>query len=256
MSQQIICPSGLTGLMRGLKVREEKLLTDRKNARSASTTDRLLSACWEETLDPGPYDFADGKIDWDAVLIGDRVYAATQLYALTYGEIFEFSVTCREESCRSKIEWEVDLSTLPLLELSAESRLAFENGNRLETTIPGLNNRLFFRLLTGKDEKRFQQVRKYARGQNTAAMLAFKILEIEGVEEKEKRRFVNELSMGVARELLDEFDRHDCGVDTTIEVECPECFAAQEVELPFRLEPRDTRKKEKVAKARSSLWSR
>ena len=33
--------------------------------------------------------------------------------------------------------------------------------------------------------------------------------------------------------LVDEFDRVDCGVDTTIEVECPECFAVQEVELPF-----------------------
>ena len=27
--------------------------------------------------------------------------------------------------------------------------------------------------------------------------------------------------------------RVDCGVDTTIEVECPECFTVQEVELPF-----------------------
>ena len=33
--------------------------------------------------------------------------------------------------------------------------------------------------------------------------------------------------------LVDEFDRVDCGVDTGIEIECPECFATQEVDLPF-----------------------
>ena len=33
--------------------------------------------------------------------------------------------------------------------------------------------------------------------------------------------------------LVDEFDRVDCGVDTAIEIECPECFATQDVELPF-----------------------
>jgi hypothetical protein len=33
--------------------------------------------------------------------------------------------------------------------------------------------------------------------------------------------------------LLDEFDRVDCGVDTTVEIECPECFVTQEVDLPF-----------------------
>ncbi|SDY40876.1 hypothetical protein SAMN05444383_1851, partial [Myxococcus xanthus] len=33
--------------------------------------------------------------------------------------------------------------------------------------------------------------------------------------------------------LVDEFDAVDCGVDTTLEVECAQCFMRQEVELPF-----------------------
>jgi len=32
---------------------------------------------------------------------------------------------------------------------------------------------------------------------------------------------------------MDELDRVDCGVDTNIEIECPECFSIQEVDLPF-----------------------
>jgi hypothetical protein len=32
---------------------------------------------------------------------------------------------------------------------------------------------------------------------------------------------------------VEEFDRVDCGVETDIEIECPECFSVQELELPF-----------------------
>ena len=64
MSEVITCPSGLSGRIRGMKVREERILTDRKLARTGGQVDHLLTACWEETLDPGPYDFGDKEIDW------------------------------------------------------------------------------------------------------------------------------------------------------------------------------------------------
>ena len=64
-------------------------------------------------------------------------------------------------------------------------------------------------------------------------MLAWRVLEIEGVADKDKRGFLEDLSLRDADFLVDEFDRVDCGVDTTIEIECPECFQTQEVELPF-----------------------
>ncbi len=59
------------------------------------------------------------------------------------------------------------------------------------------------------------------------------VLEIDGVDVKAKRQFLEDLTMRDADFLVDEFDRVDCGVDTTIEIECPECFQTQEVELPF-----------------------
>ena len=60
-----------------------------------------------------------------------------------------------------------------------------------------------------------------------------RIAAAEGVEARDKKKFIEELSLRDADFLVDEFDRVDCGVDTTIEMECPECFAVQEVELPF-----------------------
>jgi hypothetical protein len=86
MSEVITCPSGLTGRVRGMKVREERILSeDRKLAKAGGQVDELLSACWEETADAGPYDFEDSKIDWGKVLQGDRFYALLQIRALTYG---------------------------------------------------------------------------------------------------------------------------------------------------------------------------
>mgnify|MGYP005850380419 CR=1 FL=1 len=54
MSEIIICPTGLTGRIRGMKVREERILSDRKPAKSGGQVDELLAACWEETVDAGP----------------------------------------------------------------------------------------------------------------------------------------------------------------------------------------------------------
>ncbi len=54
MSEVIIFPTGLTGRIRGMKVREERILSDRKLAKSGGQVDELLCACWEETVDEPP----------------------------------------------------------------------------------------------------------------------------------------------------------------------------------------------------------
>jgi hypothetical protein len=73
MANIITCPSGLQGRVRGMKVREERVLADRKLAKNGGQIDELLAACWEETLDAGPYVLGEGsKLDLGKVLQGDR----------------------------------------------------------------------------------------------------------------------------------------------------------------------------------------
>ncbi|MCC6642358.1 MAG: hypothetical protein IT386_14455 [Deltaproteobacteria bacterium] len=233
MPHPVRCPSGLAGTIRGLKVREERILADRKLAKSNSIVDELLRACWEETTDAGPYVFPDCKVDWDLVLQGDRFHSLLEIRALTYGPEYAFAVTCREDACRARIEWELDLRQLPTRGLSDESRAAFLSGNRFETRLPDAGKRVWFRLLTGADERKLPAIRKNAADRMLSAMLAFRVVEVEGVDERERRRFLEDVTMRDADFLVDEFDRVDCGVDTTIEIECQECFARQEVQLPF-----------------------
>ena len=233
MSEVITCPSGLSGRIRGMKVREERVLADRQLAKSGGQMDALLTACWEETIDEGPYDFGSDPVDWGKVLQGDRFYALLQLRALTYGPAYAFAVPCQNDACRARIEWELDLRDLPFRPLSEESRAAFVAGNRFATTLPDAGTRVWFRLFTGADERKLPKLRKSAGDRMLEAMLAFRVVDIEGVEAKDKKRFLEDLSMRDADALVDEFDRVDCGVDTTVEIECPDCFVTQDVELPF-----------------------
>ena len=233
MADVITCPSGLSGRVRGMKVREERVLADRKLARSGGQMDELLSACWEETLTPGPYALGDQPLDWGRVLQGDRFFALLMVRALTYGPEYAFALQCRSDACRARFEWELDLTKLPVRPLPDESRAAFVGGNRFETLLPDADKRVRFKLLTGDDERRLPQLQRAAPDKLLSSVLAYRVLDIDGVEPRDKRRFLEDLSMRDADFLMNEFDRVDCGVDTTIEVECPECFLVQDVDLPF-----------------------
>ena len=233
MSHVIECPSGLRGAVRGLKVKELNILADRKLAKSGRQFDQILAGCWLETIEHGPYAPGDQCLDWGKVLQGDRFFALLMVRALTYGPEYAFGVSCRNDNCRARIDWEIDLTKLPVRKLSEESRVAFVGGNRFETTLPDAGKKVAFKLLTGDDERKLPALQRSAPDKLLSAVLAYRVLEIDGVDAKAKRQFLEDLTMRDADFLVDEFDRVDCGVDTTIEIECPECFQTQEVELPF-----------------------
>ncbi|MBM4776232.1 MAG: hypothetical protein GQE15_00895 [Archangiaceae bacterium] len=231
MVEIVTCPSGLSGRVRGLQVREERVLANRALAESGGQLDELLRSCWSETVDAALYAFGDNPVDWGAVLQGDRFFALLMIRTRTYGPDYGFGASCR--NCRARIEWDVDLTKLPVRPLSAEGRAAFLAGNRFETTLPDAGKRVWFKLLTGDDERKLPALQRAAPDRLLSAVLAYRVLDVEGVDPKDKRAFLEDLTLRDADFLVDEFDRVDCGVDTTIEVECPECREVQDVDLPF-----------------------
>jgi hypothetical protein len=228
----IVCPSGLSGEIRGLKGREGEILSDRVAARAGSTFDKILSGCWLETTDAGFYTFADGRPDWSQVLVGDRFYALLQIRALTFGNSYAFAVQCPAQTCRERFEWEIDLGELPVKELPESSKEALRAGNRLETAL-GDGRKVWFKLLRGADEVRASKGIKTSGYGALLAAVNVRILEVEGVADKGRRAFLEELDLGELAALLDRFDEADGGVETSIEVECPHCFEVQEIDLPF-----------------------
>jgi hypothetical protein len=234
MPTTIVCPSGLSGEIRGLKGKEGKLLADRTAARAGSTFEKLLAGCWLETHDPGIYDVAEGApLDWAKVLVADRFYTLLQIRSLTFGDEYAFSVQCRNAGCRERFEWELSLKDLPVRALSEDAKAAFKDGNRFETKLPRDGRRVWFRLMTGADEARAATALKGGRDGMLLTALALRIVEIEGVADRERRAFLEEMEMADAAALLDTFEEVDGGVETTLEVECQSCLGVQEVELPF-----------------------
>ena len=245
IGQLITCPSGLSGRIRGMKVKEEQILTDRKLQKSGEASDRLLAACFLELVDPGIYDF-DSAVAWERVLQSDRLYVLFQIRLATHGPEYVFSVNCQNGACREKIEWELDLGALEVTPMSGEAKEAFARGNRFLAELPASGARVWYRLPIGLDERRMHKLRRASKERALSTMLAHQISEIEG-HQGNVRAFVEDLSMGDADFLMGEMTRVDFGIETDIEIECPECLCGQEVDLPldetFFLPSRNKQKK-------------
>ncbi len=122
----------------------------------------------------------------------------------SYGPTYAFSVPCEK--------WELDLRDLPVKALSEESRAAFVAGNRFQTTLRDADRKITFRLLTNADERRMAALRRAAGERPITTLLGFRLDTIDGIEPREKQRFIEDLSMSDVTFLLGEFDRVDCGV--------------------------------------------
>jgi hypothetical protein len=231
--KSIICPTGLAGKVRGLKGREMTLLGDRKAAKAGELFDNLLNACWLETIDAGPYAIDDnGKPNWAQVLVADRFYTLIQIRQATYPfEDYSFKATCPNGMCGETFGWEVNLDDLPVKKLPETSLEKFKNGEPLEAVVGG--KRIKYRLTTGQDEKK---ATKFLRGQQQRILdlLNLRIVEIEGVERK--RAWLDDLELCEYRNMINIFDEQDGGVETQIDIECPECGHQFPIDLPFGAE--------------------
>lgn len=254
---EIITPSGLEGSIRHLSIADGRHLTSLRASKSNKIPDYILNACWVETTDGGMYNF-DGKPNFGRVVAGDRDYALMQIRIATFGSEYTFKIQCK---CKERFEWNIDLALLPIKKLSKKDRETFSAGNRFEEVLPGTNRKIWFMLATGNDlinaaaQRKQQKHKDRNRRVKAAAMgddeenlilesIVMRTLDIEGVSLGEqnpikKKKLIRaffespDLSLGIAPRILDLFDSHDCGVETTIEVECPHCERKQDVNVPF-----------------------
>jgi hypothetical protein len=245
---ELTCPSGLRGMVRGLKGRDFRNF-NRQTSRSGEGLTKVLQGCWTQTIDPGPYAAAsDGGVNWADVLIGDRLYALIGIRQAMYPEEkYSFRITCREMRCRQSIDWQIDLlKELPVKKLPEASKAALVEGRnefKVDLAPPGVG--VWFKLMTGRDQSAQQRmiqqaVKQAPRGEKPSDLvlsLASRIIRVEGLDGSEdfdaRVEWLEDLDGSCHRKLLRGFDAVDCGVETSIEVECQACMAVQGVELPF-----------------------
>ncbi len=232
-SADIHCPSGLRGRIRALAVREANELANAVGTKARlGVTGKILSGCWEETYEMGPYPF-DGAVTWDRVLQADCDFLLIEIRKVTHGADYDFGVTCSERECRARFDWHVDLNLLPVIRFDEEDAKLFANGNTYYTKLPESTEKVTFSLPLHSIQKRAGTMKASNRNELITLSLRLRISEIEGVEIHNLPGFITDMPLGVAQELVDLMDEQDCGLDTDIEVVCPECFAVQEMQLPL-----------------------
>lgn len=234
MSIEVTCPSGLRGVLRGMKVKDEQVWTDKKLVHSGRAITVLLSNCWEETLDPGPYS-TDGKLDFSTMLSADRTFLLIQLRVASYGADYEFSRLC--PACDRMYGWSLNLiDELPVTPVSAQGLAHVRSGEHIPLTL--LDGRqALCRLLTGQDEAFMATLNIKEQPRLLAYQLARRIAEIDGAKNwRSVLPVIEDMEARVADDLWDKTDELEGGIDTMLSTECSHCGRIVETILPFGTE--------------------
>jgi len=240
--------SGVVLAMRQLTLADENFMAEAKKQRRGNALTRamqeVLERCTAEVVDPGPYQFLDahGKADWHRMCAGDRIKAMLELRKLSYtdGEVY----TVENVTCPCSYVWDHDFNIdedLTYQPLSEESAELLREGKPFEVKI---DNRLVqFRLQSGETEELFDKLKRQKPGRKMAAGLRSRIVGVEGLEARDIMDWLDGnngqsekypgLSSDDAEQLRDAFDAADCGVDTEVEAECPDCGRFVRFDLPF-----------------------
>jgi len=232
---QTTLPTGLVLDLRGMKVREQRIFSDRRLAKSGGTIGKLVEDCTDGVLDAGPYTLsADGTLPWPKVCQGDRFAAALAIRAATYGPHYDFRWHC--DACREQNDWRVNiLEDLPKRLLSPEDLETFISTNRFEFGVAG--GVVAFKVAVGADEQVMAQNARRFKDAPISGALMTRIVDVvvdgEPLKPKDRLPWLEDLGMADVLLLIEEMERRDCGVETTIGVECQSCGAEQELDIPF-----------------------
>lgn len=219
-------PTFETHSLRGMKVSEENAVVSRKKNKDGEGINEILKNC----------SHGEKIIDW---LIGDRTFALLQIKRLSHGDWYDFKVDCPH--CNEMVHWTEDLGDLRVQYLKEPGKT---EGFKVHLDL--IDRDVTYRLLDGKDERKLQNLRKNSDEEMQAALLLFRTQEIEG-EKMKNMRFFNDLEAMDRITFTEDVDANDCGVDTTIKVECDSCFRSFETELPMGVDFFLPRKKSKKA---------
>lgn len=227
-------PSGLHLEIRRLKTAELDLMSDPNTARNPETINRVLDSCVVSLIEvPAFYDFRDGKQEERfkaaKLLVGDRMALTYFLRRWTYGDIIEFDWTCPE--CRQPNRQEGDLSDLSVQSLPEKSKEVLSRDGIFRTKLPEGGQDVGFRLLYGHDEPRLQRLRKQSTANLMSAVLAYRMVEING--HKPSSGEISDLEAFDVSWLLKHFEEVDCGIQTEAEVTCSHCAGSTKMDLPF-----------------------
>lgn len=203
--------------IRGMKVKEQSWLLDRKGMINGTAINKILQSC---VLTEG--------IDVNELLLGDRTALLIAIRVETYGPEFVFKYMC--PVCEQSSYYREDLTQLRVQYL--DPPLPLGEDRIYEFRLPRRGVVVKYRHLRGKDESKLRIVKSQSRDAIIQALLRVRTVEIEG-EKMVTAKWFDDLDGYDAAALFADMERNDCGVETDIEGTCPHCGSTFEISLPI-----------------------
>lgn len=218
---------------RGMTTREEDILTNAVYVKRGTVIDELIKSC-----------LINKNVDVRSLISGDRNALMIAIRATGYGQIYSPSFACPNPACKEVNHLNIDLAQLPVKNLTIQPRNEYENVFSFE--MPSMQNQdgkpveVLFRFLTGQDELDIQATLKAnkKKGSDNAQLVTTRlqhcIVSINGITNRHDiSEGINYLPASDALALRDYIDKHEPGVDMTIDFSCEHCEHEAEVVMPM-----------------------
>lgn len=211
--------------VRPMTVNEEKILTTSRLVKSGQALDMIFSNCIKSDIEPGE------------LLSSDRVFVMLWLRSISYGNIYKFNITCPNNACGRRFEYEVDLSEHPIHEMEEGTEEPFE------INLPVMKYTVHFRLPRGKDEVEIIKMQNKPKKMNDTddsivqrlSSIMTKIEDPSGQEvpKTQYSRFVESLVGRDASAIRNLIDKKDAGVEDIKGIRCPYCDHEFDTPIPI-----------------------
>ena len=242
-------PDGVV-MVKAMGQAAEKILATQRLAQSGQSIDYLFRSCCKF---PDGFDPAD-------LLLGDRVFLLYFLRGITYGNIYEFMLTCPNPDCQASNTHQYDLNELASTIVWSDSALGREP---FRVDLPYLSKATgrevwvgvrFLRAVDANDmiAKRKMRKKLFARpgGPRSRNMQSAQqtqqldetisenmekiIVSVMGVADTfQIRNFITRMHSQDTTTVREWLRNHTPGIDNTINIECPDCNNDFTTELPI-----------------------
>lgn len=203
---------------------EEQILATPRFVRKGQAINMIFSKCIKESSQFRP----------ENLLTIDRTFLLIYLRGISYSPKYEVEIKCPE--CEAKFLTTIDLNALYV------EGCPDEYGPVLQDVLPTTKLPFSYRLSTGQDEQnindhRERRVKAFgdAAADDTLTYRTAELLEeIDGISNKnELQILLKNLPISDVSYVRNCINEPPFGVDTSISINCPSCFAEFSIELPL-----------------------
>lgn len=144
------------------------------------------------------------------LVVSDRVFLLFAIRRASLGDDYPFREACPK--CGVEQLFRQDLSGLEILK-------ALEPTKRIFDTKTPSGKTVRFHLMTGRDEQNMVKIKGGDEGRSKGMLMRLELINDKPVD----MNAVKMLSLRDRNYLQEQFDLYEGGIDTTLEVECPNC---------------------------------